>query len=117
MGHQEDCDWFRDILGWYGDIIMDDDGNTASYSCVFDYPGELIVSGLTPFRGIHLFCGEPILGVAAFMMVQGLEKLHELVKDNGWHQISDIEPQPWGANECRVTAIDGSILRFFETTS
>jgi AraC-type DNA-binding domain-containing proteins len=110
------CDWFQDILGWYGDIIMDDDGNVASYSCVFDYPGELIVSGLTPFRGIHLFKGEPIQGVVGFIMVQGVEKLHKLVKDNGWTQISDIEPQPWGANECRATTIDGSILRFFETT-
>ena len=80
------CDWFRDVLGWYGDIILDDDGNTASYSCVFDYPGELIVSGLTPFRGIHLFKGEPTKGVAGFMMVQGLEKLYKLVKDNGWEK-------------------------------
>ena len=110
------CDWFSDVLGWYGDIILDDTGKTASYSCVFDYPGELIVSGLTPFRGIHLFQGEPIQGVVGFIMVQGLEKLHKLVKDSGWEQITDIEPQPWGANECRVTTIDGSILRFFETT-
>lgn len=113
---QKTCDWFRDVLGWYGDIILDNDGNTASYSCVFDYPGELIVSGLTPFRGIHLFRGEPIQGVVGFMMVQGLEKLHKMVKDNGWEQISDMETQPWGANECRVTTIDGSILRFFEPT-
>lgn len=108
------CDWFRDVLGWYGDIILDDDGNTASYSCVFDYPGELIVSGLTPFRGIHLFKGEPVQGVVGFMMVQGLEKLHQLVLDSGWTQITPITPQPWGANECSVTTIDGSILRFFE---
>lgn len=113
---QKTCDWFRDVLGWYGDIILDDDGKTASYSCVFDYPGELIVSGLTSFRGFHLFLGEPIQGVVGFMMVQGLQELHQLVKDNGWGQISDIEPQPWGANECRVTTIDGSVLRFFETT-
>jgi len=113
---QKTCDWFRDILGWYGDIILDDNGHTATYSCVFDYPGELIVSGLTPFRGIHLFKGDAVQGVVGFIMVQGLEKLHQLVKDRGWTQISDIEPQPWGANECRVTTIDGSILRFFETT-
>ena len=110
------CDWFRDVLGWYGDIILDDDGNVASYSCVFDYPGELIVSGLTPFRGIHLFCGEPIQGVVGFIMVQGLERLRKLVRDTGWMQITDIEPQPWGALECCVTTIDGSVLRFCETT-
>lgn len=109
------CDWFCDILGWYGDVIQDDDGSVASYSCVFDYPGELIVSGLTPFRGIHLFKGEPIKGVVGFIMVQGLEKLYKMVKDKGWTQITDIEPQPWGAIECQITTIDGSILRFFET--
>jgi AraC family transcriptional regulator len=27
-----------------------------------------------------------------------------------------IEVQPWGAIECRVTTLDGSVLRFFETT-
>lgn len=110
------CAWFRDILGWYGDIILDDNGNSATYSCVFDYPGELIISGLTPFRGIHIFEGEPVKGVVGFIMVQGLDKLHKLVKDNGWTQITDIEHKPWGANECCITTIDGSVLRFFETT-
>ena len=109
------CEWFRDVLGWYGDIILDEDSNEVTYSCVFDYPGELIVSGLTPFRGIHLFKGEPIQGVVGFILVQGLDKLHKLVKDNGWAKITDIEPQPWGAMECSVTTIDGSIIRFFET--
>jgi len=81
-----------------------------------DYPGELIVSGLTPFRGIHLFKGEPVKGAVGFIMVQGLETLHKMVKYKGWTQITDIELQPWGARECRITTIDGSILRFFETT-
>lgn len=113
---QRTCDWFCDILGWYGDIILDGEGNTASYSCVFDYPTELMVSGLTPFRGIHLFLGEPVQGVVGFIMVQGLEKLREMVINKGWKQVSGIEPQPWGANEFRITTIDGSVLRFFETT-
>jgi len=39
-----------------------------------------------------------------------------LVKDNGWSQITGIELQLWGIKECRITTIDGSILRFFETT-
>ena len=113
---QKTCDWFCNVLGWYGDVILDDDGHAASYSCVFDYPGELIVSGLTPFRGIHLFQGEPIQGVVGFIMVQGLEKLHQLVRENGWTQISDMTAQPWGAKECCVTTLDGSVLRFFEIT-
>lgn len=28
--------------------------------------------------------------------------------------MSEIE-QPWGAKECSVTTIDGSVIRFFET--
>jgi len=103
--------WFRDILGWYGGIVTESAGE---YGCVFDYPGEFIVSGLTPFRGIHLFNGEPSKDVVGFILVQGLEKFRNFVLVNGWTQITEIEPQPWGANECRVTTIDGSILRFFE---
>ncbi len=109
------CEWFQNVLGWYGDIVQDERGNTISYSCVFDYPGELIVSGLTPFRGIHIFKGEPVKGVVCFIMVQGLERLRDCVLASGWQKVTEIEPQPWGANECRVTTLDGSILRFFET--
>ena len=49
--------------------------------------------------------------------VQGLEKFRQFVLKNGWQQITEIEPQPWGANECDVTTIDGGILRFFELTN
>ena len=113
---EKTCTWFRDVLGWYGDIASRSNDGTAEYGCVFDYPGELIVSGLTPFRGIHLFRGESSKGVVGFMMIQGLDKFRKFVLDNGWNQITEIEPQPWGARECSVTTIDGSILRFFETT-
>ena len=106
--------WFRDVLGWYGGIVKESAG---AYGCVFDYPGEFIVSGLIPFRGIHLFNGEPSLDVIGFINIQGLEKFREFVLANGWTQISEIEPQHWGANECRVTTIDGSILRFKVRTS
>lgn len=114
---EKTCKWFRDVLGWYGDIAGRNDEGIAEYGCVFDYPGELIVSGLTPFRGIHLFRGEASKGISGFIMVQGLEKLRQYVLDNGWRQISDIEPQGWGANECQITTIDGCVLRFFETTN
>ena len=105
--------WFRDILGWYGGIVAESGGD---YGCVFDYPGELIASGLTPFRGIHLFKGEPSNGVVGFIHVQGLDKFRQYVINNGWDKITKIEPQPWGANECRVTTIDGCVMRFFEST-
>ena len=110
------CAWFRNILGWYGDITGRASDGTAEYGCVFDYPGELIVLGLTPFRGIHLFLGEASKGIVGFIAVQGLEKFRQFVLKNGWQQITEIEPQPWGANECDVTTIDGGILRFFELT-
>lgn len=112
---EKTCKWFRDVLGWYGDIAGRSSDGTAEYGCVFDYPGELIVSGLTPFRGIHLFRGEASTGVVGFIMVQGLERFRRFVLDNGWQDISKIETQPWGAYECRVTTIDGCVIRFFET--
>ena len=113
---EKTCAWFREVLGWYGDIAGRSSDGAAQYGCVFDYPGELIVAGLSPFRGIHLFRGEATKGVVGFIMVQGLKKFRQFVLENSWQQISEIEPQPWGANECRVTTIDGCILRFFETT-
>ena len=113
---EKTCAWFREVLGWYGDIAGRTENGIAEYGCVFDYPGELIISGLTPFRGIHLFRGAPVKGVAGFIMVQGLEKLRQFVLNNGWRQITDIQPQGWGANECQITTIDGSIIRFFEVT-
>jgi len=108
--------WFRDVLGWYGDIAGRDEDGTPHYGCVTDCPGELIVAQLTPFRGIHMFRGEPTKGVACFIRVQGLERLRQLVLDNGWEQITEIKPQPWGADECQVTTVDGSRIRFFEIT-
>ena len=104
--------WFRDVLGWYGGVVAESGGE---YGCVFDYPGELIVSGLTPFRGIHLFKGEPAVGTfVGFIRLQGLEQFRNFVLANGWEQVTEIYPQPWGAKECQVTTVDGSVLRFFE---
>lgn len=45
-----------------------------------------------------------------------LDRFHQFVLDNGWSKISDIYVQPWGAKECSLTTIDGSVIRFFETT-
>ena len=103
--------WFRDKLGWYGGVVAESNG---AYGCVFDYPGELMVSGLMPFRGIHLFNGEATQGVVGFIHVQGVEKFRQFVLSRGWNQVSEIEPQHWGGNECQITTIDGSVLRIFE---
>ena len=107
--------WFEDVLGWYGGVVAKNDDGTG-YGCVFDYPHEVAVAHITPFRGFHLFTGEPIKGVAGFLMIEGLDALHKLVKDNGWNQISDIVLQTWGARECSITTPNGCILRFFEST-
>jgi AraC family transcriptional regulator len=106
--------WFEDVLGWFGDVAGRDEKGKPVYGCVFDYPGEVAVAHLTPFRGFHLFAGEPVKGVVGFLMIEGLDTFHKFVKDNGWKQISDIELQSWGARECRVTTPDGCVLRFFE---
>lgn len=110
------CKWFRDVLGWYGDVIARDDSGTPMYGCIFDYPGELMDSNIAPWRGIHMLTGDPIKGVAGFINIKGLDKLYNLVKENGWSKISEIETQAWGARECAITTPDGCILRFFETT-
>ncbi len=106
--------WFTEVLGWYGDVVARDENGIGEYGCVFDYPGEVAVAHITPFRGFHLFTGEPVTGWAGFMLVEGLEALHKHVKKSGWNQMTDITPQPWGAQECRVTTPDGCVLRFFE---
>lgn len=109
--------WFEEVLGWYGDVVARDSDGNGDYGCVFDYPSEVAVAHLTPFRGFHLFTGQPTRGVAGFLMIEGIDSLHKLVKANGWDQISDIVEQPWGAKECCITTIDGCILRFFESTN
>lgn len=110
------CKWFADTLGWYGDICGRDANDAPVYGCVYDYPGELIAANLTPFRGIHLFRGKPSQIVVGFICIQGLDTFHQYVTDHGWTKITPITSQPWGARECQVTTIDGSILRIFETT-
>lgn len=106
--------WFEDVLGWYGDIAARNSEGRGDYGCVFDYPSEVAITHITPFRGFHLFPGEPVKGVAGFMMIEGIDAFHKFVKENGWDRISDIASQPWGARECRVTTIDGCSIRFFE---
>ncbi len=108
--------WFEEVLGWYGDVAKRDESGKGEYGCVYDYPSEVAVAHLTPFRGFHLFRGEPQKSVAGFIMVEGLDSFYRLVKEKGWEHITDIESQLWGARECAVTTPDGCILRFFEST-
>ncbi len=108
------AEWFRDILGWYYEIDARDEEGKGSYGCVFSIPHEIEELHIAPFTGIHMFYGEPLKGMAAFMLVQGIDQLYEFVKKNGWEQITEVQLQPWGSKTCDVTTIDGSVLRFFE---
>lgn len=109
-------EWFVNILGWYGQIEARTSENTGMYGCVNNIPMEIEALNITPFTGIHLFMGEPIETMVGFMKVEGIDKLYAHVKKNGWHQITEIQNEPWGGKTCDVTTIDGSILRFFEIT-
>lgn len=108
--------WFENVLGWYGDVVERGANGQGNYGCITDYPGEIAAAHLTPFRGFHLFHGEPRKGVAGFIMVEGLDNLLAYIRANGWTQVSDISTQPWGARECSVTTVDGCVIRFFEET-
>lgn len=107
-------DWFKNVLGWYGQIESRDADNTGNYGCVNNLPIEIESLHLAPFTGIHLFKGEPIKRVIGFMLVQGLDELYTYVKSQGWNEITPVITEPWGSKTCMVTTIDGSILKFFE---
>ena len=106
--------WFAETLGWYYEIDERDAGGKGLYGCVYDLPNEIEVLHIAPFTGIHMFYGEPQGGIAAFMKVEGIERLHSYVTGKGWTDITPVEVQPWGAKLCRITTPDNYILQFFE---
>lgn len=110
----ETVKWFEKTLGWHYEIDERDNEGNGRYGCVFDLPKEFEMLHIAPFTGIHMFYGEPKGDVVAFMKVEGIEALHQFAVSSGWQDISSIEEQPWGAKMCRVTTVDGYILRFFE---
>lgn len=106
--------WFKEVLGWYGQIDARDENGIGTYGCVNNLPIEIEVLHVAPFTGTHLFKGEPLQRMVGFMLVQGIEQLYEFVKKSGWTQITEIITEPWGGKTCGVTTIDGSELTFFE---
>ncbi len=107
-------EWFVHVLGWYGQIEGRDENNVGTYGCVNNIPIEIEAMHIAPFTGIHMFKGEALKRMVGFMLVQGIDKLHEFVKKSGWDQITDVVTEPWGGSSCEVTTIDGSVLKFFE---
>lgn len=116
--YTEDMDntlkWFKDVLGWFGQIDSRDDNNIGTYGCVDNIPMEISGLHIAPFTGIHMFKGEPIKRMISFMLVSDVQKLYDFVKDNDWNEITEVEKEPWGGKICSVTTVDGSILRFFD---
>lgn len=108
--------WFEEVLGWYGDVVAREADGKGGYGCVFDYPSEIAVAHLTPFRGFHLFPGKPAEGVVGFLMIEGVDALRRYVLDHGWTQVSEVIEQPWGAREIQITTPEHNVLRFFEST-
>ncbi len=106
--------WFTDVLGWYGQIEARNENNEGTYGCVNNIPIEIESLHIAPFTGVHLFYGEPEQRTVGFMLVQGIEALHDYVKKQGWNEISEVQVEPWGSKTCAVTTIDRSILTFFE---
>jgi AraC family transcriptional regulator len=106
--------WFKEVLGWYGQIDARDENGVGIYGCVNNIPIEIEALHIAPFTGIHMFKGDSLKMMVGFMLVQGIEQLYVFVKKSGWNQITEIITEPWGGKTCEVTTIDGSILKFFE---
>ena len=106
--------WFEDILGWYSNIVERDEQGNGCYGAVFEMIPEVEKTHMAPFTGFHMFYGEPSKEVISFMQVQGIEKMHEYITAKGWDKITEIVHQPWGGKTCKITTIDGYIIRIFE---
>lgn len=105
--------WFKEVLGWYGQIESRDEKGAGTYGCVDHIPIEMQMLRIAPFTGMHLFQGEPLQKMVGYMLIDNIEALHEYVKKNEWNQITEIIHETWGGITCEMTTIDGSILKFF----
>lgn len=88
--------WFKEVLGWYGQINSRDNVSQGVYGCVNNIPMEIEALHIAPFTGIHLFQGEPIKRLIGFMLVKGIDELHEYVIKSSWKQITSVVEEEWG---------------------
>ena len=106
--------WFADVIGWHYEIDERNEQGQGLYGCVYALPKEIETQHITPFTGIHLFRGAPTGGMAAFIKIEGLRVLHGYVVAHGWHEVTAVRTEPWGAEVCSITTPDGYEMRFFE---
>jgi AraC family transcriptional regulator len=106
--------WFKEVLGWFGQIDARDENGLGTYGCVNNIPMEIEALHIAPFTGIHLFQGEAIHKMIGFMLVQGIDSLYAYVKKHNWDKITPVIQEPWGGKSCEVATIDGSVLKFLE---
>lgn len=106
--------WFEQVMGWYSNIVERDSLGRGQYGVVFDIPPEVEATHLSPFTGFQMFAGESMGGEISFMQVQGIDNLYKYITGKGWNDITPVEVQPWGGKVCRVTTVDGYVIRIFE---
>lgn len=106
--------WFKEVMGWYSNIVERDSAGCGQYGVVFDILPEVETTHLAPFTGFQMFAGEPMGGEISFMQVKGIDNLYKYVTGKDWNDITPVEVQPWGGKVCRVTTVDGYAIRIFE---
>lgn len=47
--------WFKEVLGWYGQIESRDENGQGNYGCLNNIPIEIEALHIAPFTGIHMF--------------------------------------------------------------
>lgn len=106
--------WFKDVLGWYGDVIDRNEDGIGLYGFVSDLPQEIVCSGTVTAKTIHLWSGDAAEKVIAFIRVKNVDLLREFVIKQGWEKISEVYESGASPKTCDVTTVDGSVLWFYE---
>ncbi len=110
----ETVKWFKDVLGWHGEVIDRNDKAEGTYGFVSQSPKEEVVSGAAPFWGFHLWYGEPSKQTVALLQVRNIHALRDRVKKSGWEQMGELQKTGASSQTCNITTIDGSVLMCFQ---
>jgi hypothetical protein len=104
--------WFKQILGWEGNIESRDDAGNGTYGLIEPHMKANSLGNRSPY--LQLMRGDPGKSVSAFVKVWGLSGLRQRIIANGWKKLTPIVKQAWGADLFDMTTCDGSIIRFYE---